>query len=217
MTSRLYFKEELAKLNSDILEMGEQIESGITKTMNAVKSLDKKAAQELIDGDDSFDHQERAIEKYCIDLVIRESPISSDWRKIASVMRIVSDLERIADHFSDIAEYILRLDELGTAGMCPEYFDAMFGVVKNMLSDTIRAFVEYDTKLSATVIERDNIIDDLFEKTTDMLTEIMESDSARIKECVCYIFINKYIERMADHVTNIAEWIPYIASGIYEM
>ncbi|MGN0661028.1 MAG: phosphate signaling complex PhoU family protein, partial [Oscillospiraceae bacterium] len=152
MTSRLYFKEELAKLNSDILEMGEQIESGITKTMNAVKNLDGKAAQELIDGDDAFDHQERAIEKYCIDLVIRESPISSDWRKIASVMRIVSDLERIADHFSDIAEYILRLDGLGTAGACPEYFDAMFGVVKNMLSDTIRAFVEYDAKLSATVI-----------------------------------------------------------------
>ena len=214
MTTRMRYKEELEKLNRGIVEMSTALTNAIDKTEQAVKTQDVKLARELILGDDSFDAQERYLEKYCIDLVVKEAPIASDWRRIASIMRIVGDLERIADHCSDIALYVERLSKELPAEL-PENFSKMMGVMKSMVSDIIPAFMNLDTNLAESVATRDAIVDDLFEDTLRKLCEKMKRQPDSIPAYADYLLIVKYVERMADHAVNVAEWIPYIASGAY--
>ncbi|MCI2106558.1 MAG: phosphate signaling complex protein PhoU [Intestinimonas sp.] len=214
MGSRIVYNEELKKLNQDVLAMGSGIEKAIDKTATAVKTLDRQQAKELIVGDDVFDRMERSIEKYCIDLVIKQAPLASDWRRIASIMRIVSDLERIADHCSDISVYVLKLAEKSAVAP-PKHFEQMFSVMKSMVKDTIAAFVSLDMQAVSDIIARDDTVDQLFENNIQDLIDNMKQHPEWIEQSVFYLFINKYIERMSDHSVNVAKWLPYIASGEY--
>lgn len=214
MSTRIVYQEELKKLNQDVLDMGSGIEQAIDKTNQAVLTLDKDLSIQLIKEDDLFDQMEHAIEKYCIDLVIKQAPLASDWRRIASIMRIVSDLERIADHCSDISTYVLKLIEKPPITP-PEYFDEMFAVMKSMVKDTIEAFVHLDVSAVPGIVERDDIVDAFFEKNVQDISENMRKEPESIESYVSYLFINKYIERMSDHSVNVARWLPYIASGEY--
>jgi len=216
MSPRIQYAKELEKLDRDLLEMGVALEAAIERTALAVETLDAALAEELIEGDDVFDHMERSIEKYCIDLVVKQAPIASDWRRIASIMRIVGDLERIADHCSDISLYVRKLSQ-NPASLVPEGLKETILVMKSMVRDTITAFVQLDTKLAADVVTRDEIVDERFEGTMRELCESMQRRPDEIEAYVDYVLINKYIERMADHAVNVAEWIPYIASGAYRM
>lgn len=214
MTTRMQYEEELEKLNRGIVEMSTALTDAIDKTELAVKTQDVKLARELILGDDGFDAQERYLEKYCIDLVVKEAPIASDWRRIASIMRIVGDLERIADHCSDIALYVERLSKEPPAEP-PENFGQMMSVMKSMVSDIIPAFMDLNTNLAESVAARDGIVDDLFEESMRELCKKMKRQPESIPAYADYLLIVKYVERMADHAVNVAEWIPYIASGAY--
>lgn len=216
MSPRIQYAKELEKLDRDLLEMGMALEAAIERTALAVETLDAALAKELIEGDDVFDHMERSIEKYCIDLVVKQAPVASDWRRIASIMRIVGDLERIADHCSDISLYVRKLSKRPVT-ILPEGLKGTMLVMKSMVCDTITAFVRLDTKLAADVVARDEIVDERFESTMRELCESMQRRPDEIEQYVDYVLINKYIERMADHAVNVAEWIPYIASGAYRM
>lgn len=214
MAHRIIYDEELKKLNQDVLNMGGGLEQSIDQTAAAVRTLDTQLARELIAGDDEFDRMERSIEKYCIDLVVRQAPLASDWRRIASTMRIVSDLERIADHCSDISAYVLKLAEKPKITP-PGHFEQMFSVMKSMVRDTIAAFVSLDMQAVSDIIARDDIVDQLFDQSVRDLTEAMKQHPECIEQSVSYLFISKYIERMSDHSVNVAKWLPYIASGEY--
>ncbi|NLI54319.1 MAG: phosphate signaling complex protein PhoU [Clostridiales bacterium] len=216
MSPRIQYADELDKLNNDLLTMSTEIENAIDKLALAVDMLDVALANELIEGDDVFDHMERSIEKYCIDLVVKQAPIASDWRRIASIMRIVSDLERIADHCSDISVYVIRLSERSPVAP-PLGIRETIRVMKSMVCDTISAFVRLDTALAAEVVQRDEIVDERFENTMSELCEMIRQRPDEVEQYVDYLLINKYVERMADHAVNVAEWIPYIASGEYRM
>lgn len=216
MSPRIQYTEELDKLNKDLLTMSMELEKAIEKLAIAVDTLDVTLANELIEGDDVFDHMERSIEKYCIDLVIKQAPLASDWRRIASIMRIVADLERIADHCSDISTYVIKLSEKPSV-LPPQDMKETIRVMKSMVCDTINAFVGLDTVLAADVVQRDEIVDERFENTMDELCELIRKSPDVVEQYVDYVLINKYIERMADHAVNVAEWIPYIASGEYKM
>lgn len=216
MSPRIQYTDELEKLNNDLLKMGMELERAIDKLARAVDTLDVSLAKELVEGDDIFDHMERSIEKYCIDLVVKQAPIASDWRKIASIMRIVSDLERIADHCSDISVYILRLSEQSQVSK-PQYIGETILVMKSMVYDTITAFIHLDTALAADVVRRDDIVDERFENIMSEISEFIRQNPDEVEQYVDYVLINKYVERMADHAVNVAEWIPYIASGEYRM
>lgn len=216
MSPRIQYAEELNKLNSDVTRMGTALEEAIDRLALAVDTLDVPLARALVEGDDVFDHMERSIEKYCIDLVVKQAPVASDWRRIASIMRIVSDLERIADHCSDISSYVIRLSEKPAVAP-PQDIKETIGVMKSMVRDTIASFVRLDTALAADVVRRDEIVDERFERVMRELCEFIRQRPEEVEQYVDYVLINKYVERMADHAVNVAEWIPYIDSGEYEM
>ena len=212
MPTRLVYQEELAKLNFDVIKMGSLLEESIDMVISALKKLDISMAKEIIAGDDRIDQLEHDIEQYCINMVAKQQPVATDLRKVTSIMRIIADLERIADHCSDISEYIIRIAEEKEIPM-PDHVIDMISAMKGMVADTIDSFINEDTEKAQAVIAADDVVDQYFEDIMDELCIAMKHNTDKIKQYAEYLMIVKYIERMADHSTNIAGWILFIVKG----
>ena len=209
---RRNYNNELQALCDSVKQMGLAIEDSIDKTWKALQKVDVKAAQEIIQGDDVIDQMERSIEKACLELVITQGPVASDWRRIASIMRMISDLERIADHCSDISEYVVQM-AVKPAVDLPAQMEKMFSLMKSMVNSTVTAFVESDEAKARSVIAQDDLQDDYFLQVVEDLCARMKQNPDEIRQRVDQLMIAKYLERMSDHSTNLAEWVVYIVSG----
>lgn len=209
---RRNYNNELQALCDSVKQMGLAIEDSIDKTWKALQKVDVKAAQEIIQGDDVIDQMERSIEKACLELVITQGPVASDWRRIASIMRMISDLERIADHCSDISEYVVQMAAKPAVDL-PAQMEKMFSLMKSMVNSTVTAFVESDEAKARSVIAQDDLQDDYFLQVVEDLCARMKQNPEEIRQRVDQLMIAKYLERMSDHSTNLAEWVVYIVSG----
>ncbi|HIS30582.1 MAG TPA: phosphate signaling complex protein PhoU [Candidatus Limivivens intestinipullorum] len=212
MTTRKVYAEELNELALEVSKMGGQLEHMIDEVSEALKNMDSKLAEKIMKEDDIVDDMERKIEKACIRIVAKQQPVATDLRRVTSVMRLISDIERVADHCSDISEYILEINE-DTPVKAPEMLFTMLEDVKKMAVDTIDSFVEEDLEKSKRVAGSDDKIDNYFLQIKDNLCKSMHEDIEHIKTYVDYLMITKYVERMADHCTNIAEWVSFIITG----
>lgn len=212
MPIRNEFEKELNKLHKDLIKMGAIIEQSINDTIKALKTKDIELANEVIKKDDIIDEMERRIERECILLIARQQPIASDLRDITSVLKIITDLERIADHCEDISEYTIKLSQ-------EKYIKALIHIpemaekVNKMVKDTIDSYIRKDLELAYEICKRDDEVDKYFDTIIDELIEYMKNDTSVIKQCTDFMFIVKYLERMGDHATNIAEWIIYTITG----
>ena len=209
---RRNYNNELQALCDSVKQMGLAIEDSIDKTWKALQKGDVKAAQDIIQGDDVIDQMERSIEKACLELVITQGPVASDWRRIASIMRMISDLERIADHCSDISEYVVQMAAKPAVDL-PAQMEKMFSLMKSMVNSTVTAFVESDEAKARSVIAQDDLQDDYFLQVVEDLCTRMKQNPDEIRQRVDQLMIAKYLERMSDHSTNLAEWVVYIVSG----
>lgn len=216
MPTRQVYLGELEKLNNDVIRMGSLLEESINNVVKALKKTDARLAEEIIAADDKIDDCERNIEKACIALIARQQPVASDLRKITAIMRLIADLERIADHCSDISKYIVRLADEKEVAM-PKYVIEMVYAMKEMVIATIDSFVNGDAEKAKDIIAADDAVDDYFEKILEELCQAMKHNADNIHQYAEYLMIVKYLERMADHATNIAGWIVYIETGDLEI
>ncbi|MBS5165151.1 MAG: phosphate signaling complex protein PhoU [Butyricicoccus sp.] len=210
---RNIYTNELNTITHRVLKMGTMLEHAIDVTRDVLETLDPIEAQRIMDGDDVFDHMEREIEQDCLNVVVMQAPVAGDWRRIASIMRMISDLERIADHCSDISEYVLQLAERPRVTP-PAGLSDMLSRVKSMLHTSVTAYVELDVQAANAVVAQDDAQDDAFEQVVHTLCDMMAREPDNIPQYVDYLMIAKYLERMSDHTTNLAEWIAYIVSGV---
>ncbi len=211
MTRQVYL-DELDKLHKKVVEMGTLIEESLDQVEEALYKMNREKAREIIAGDDRVDAMEREIERACIDMIATQQPVATDLRRVTSIMRIISDLERIADHCSDISEYILLLSDEKEIPM-PDCVPDMIRSVKDMIHRTVEAFVSDDKAEAEQVEASDDIVDDYFVKIRDEIAIAMKHNPDRIKQYIDYLMIIKYLERMADHSTNIAGWITFVVTG----
>ncbi|BCN32320.1 phosphate signaling complex protein PhoU [Anaeromicropila herbilytica] len=211
MTRQVFIKE-LEVLHNDVIKMGSVLELSLNEMIVALQDMDVELAQKIIDRDDEIDLLEQQIEKECINIIAKQQPIASDLRKVTSIMKIITDIERIADHCADISEYLMQIHKQPTM-KAPEHLSDMIQVMKKMVVDTIDSFVNQDADKAASVIAQDDIVDNYFTSISKELCDMMQKDIKVIPQCVAYIMIIKYIERMGDHSTNIAEWIQFIVTG----
>lgn len=216
MPTRQVYLDELEKLNNDVIKMGTLLEESINNVVAALKKMDSKLAEEIMASDDKIDDCERNIEKACIALIAKQQPVASDLRRVTSIMRIIADVERIADHCSDISEYIIKLASEEEIAM-PKYVIEMVYAMKDMVVGTIDSFVNADIEKANHIIASDDIVDDYFEKIMDELCVAMKHNPDKIHQYAEFLMIVKYLERMADHATNIAEWIEFIVTGELEI
>jgi phosphate transport system protein len=212
MPERIEFKRELDVLHKDLIKMGAMLEESIDEMIEALETQDLELTKSVIAREDEIDKMELKVEKDCIYLIARQQPIASDLRDVASILKIITDLERIADHCEDICIYIIKLSQQ-TYVKPIEHLPAMAKEVKAMVKTTIDSCLTKNIEKANIVIEQDDVIDDYFNMIVDELIGIMESDPSTIRQCKEFMFIAKYLERMGDHATNIAEWISFTVTG----
>ena len=206
------FAEQMALLLSSVRVMGVNLEETLDKVIANLENKDVALAQAIIGGDDDFDNSEVDIERQCLELVLTQTPVATDWREIASCLKLVGDMERIADHCSDISQNTLRLAEKEPVPM-PEDFMAMLKVMRQMVYDSITAISENDVELAQKVMATDDEVDTYFRQMRQDLTALMQQYPQLVPQYVDYLMIAKYVERIADHATNIAQWVLFVVNN----
>lgn len=215
MTPRKVFEKELEDLRQDTIAMGAGLEKLIETTIQAIITKDKEKARQVIEEDCWFDQQEKKIEKKCILFVMQQQPLAKDLRLIVATLKIITDMERIADQCEDICKYSLKLDD-GEWSETVDYkrhIEAMAAKVREMLNKTVDALIKKDVDLVKELWLEDDEIDEAFHKIWKEITQKMYKEKDFIKSGAEYIMIIKYLERIADHTTNIAEWLMYYLTG----
>ena len=210
--TRTKFQEELQLLLNSVRVMGVNLEDTLDRVIDNLEKKDVDVAQEIINGDDKFDSDEVNIEKQCLELVLTQTPVATDWREIASCLKLVGDMERIADHCSDISQYTLKLAEKPAVEL-PENFMKMLNVMREMVYDSITAISENDVELAQKVMATDDAVDDYFAEMRQQLTTVMMQQPQQVPQYVDYLMIAKYVERIADHATNIAQWVLFVVKN----
>jgi phosphate transport system protein len=212
MTTRHVFEEQLSELKDMLIAMAVNAENSIDLAMTALKSRDMELARKVMAGDDVIDEQERQIEIKCIELIARQQPIAADLRLISMILKMITDIERIADHSSDISEITLRLGEEEHIKPLVD-IPKMAEVAREMVHHAIRAFVNNDMDTALKVCRRDDEVDRLFENVVVDLSAMMKANPAVVDRAIDLLFIAKYLERVGDHATNIGEWVVFNITG----
>lgn len=210
--TRNKFNEQLQQLLNSVRVMGVNLEETLDKVIENLEIKDAAVAQQIIGDDDNFDNSEVDIEKQCLELVLTQTPVATDWREIASCLKLVGDMERIADHCSDISQYTLKLLAKEPVAL-PENFMPMLQVMRKMVYDSISAISENDVELANKVIATDDEVDDYFAQMRQQLTVLMQQRPQCVPQYVDYLMIAKYVERVADHATNIAQWVLFVVKN----
>lgn len=205
---RSKFDEQLRNLNDEMIQMGTMIEENIQEAIDALVKSDVKKAREIMDKDSLIDQKQRDIESICFNLLIQQQPVAKDLRAITAAMKMVTDMERIGDHASDISEITIMLSDADKTGSYDTIIE-MASEASVMLIESIDAFTEKNAEKAKNVIEHDDVVDDLFCKVKDELIELIKSDPKRGEQEIDMLMIAKYLERIGDHATNIAEWVIY--------
>lgn len=210
--TRNYFDKELQELHLLMLKMCTEVEEALINTVYALKNQDINMAQAVIDGDDVIDDLEYIIEERCLKLIALQAPMAKDLRFIATAMRIITDLERIADHAVDISKITIRLaDET----YIKELIDIprMGEIATRMIKESIDAYVNQDAEKAKEVAKIDDEIDALHKQIFRELLLIMMEDPKKIGQATSFLFVSKSIERIGDYVTNICERIIYAVTS----
>ncbi len=212
MAPRKVFEMELTQLHNELLRMGSIVEKQINQCIKALAEQDIKLAEEVIKNDDMVDKLMRDIEDKSIKLIAMQQPIATDLRFIFTCINIVTDLERMADHAVDIAKIAIRLKD---QVYIKELVDIprMGNIVRDMIKEALDAYVERDLDRAYEVSKRDDIIDKIYKNVFSEMFNVMAQDTSKIEQGTQFLFVCKFLERIADHVTNICEWTIYIVTG----
>ncbi|MFO7610871.1 MAG: phosphate signaling complex protein PhoU [Clostridia bacterium] len=213
--TRFSFEKALGDLEFSLIKMGTYVEESIDGAISALVDQDEELARKIIADDDIIDDLESNIEKMCVTLIARQQPIARDLRAITAVLKIITDLERIADHSADISELTINI---GKADFITPLINIpkMAMMAKKMTDMAITAYIKKDYSLAKEVCASDDYVDELFTNVKFKLAEYMKSNPESIDQIIDLIMIAKYIERMADHATNIGEWVAYSITGNHE-
>jgi len=213
MTTRQSFQSELEELQQLILKMGTLVEEAIYKAVKSLAMKDSDLANEVIKGDDTIDDMELEIEKKCLRLLALQQPMASDLRVIGTALKIVTDLERMADHAVDIARVTIRLE--GQPLIKPLVdVPRMAEIAQKMVRDALTAYVRRDTNLAMAMIADDEEVDHLYSQVFRELLTYMMEDPKTIRQATQLLFVGSHLERIADHATNLGEWIIYMVTGV---
>lgn len=211
---RQFYQEELNQLDQQLIEMGRMVEVAIEDAVKALTDRDKKLAGEVIRNDDLVNKMEKTIENRCLMLIVKEQPVAGDLRLISSILKIITDLERVGDQATDIAEISTLFGEqpfIKKLTHIPQMADATI----KMLSESINAFVTKDQELAREVIKFDDVVDNLFDVIKNELIEMIHNDREAGEQAINFLMIAKYLERIGDHAENIAEWVLFSISGYH--
>ncbi|MBU4320583.1 MAG: phosphate signaling complex protein PhoU [Nitrospinae bacterium] len=206
------FERELEDLKGKVLKLGSMVEKAISDSIKSLVERNSKLAADVIDKDPQVNTLEVEIDEECIRLIALRQPRAGDLRLITTAMKITTDLERIGDFAVNISERALELNE---EPQLKPYIDIprMAEIAQGMVRDALDAFVKRDSALARDVLTRDDMVDNLNYQVFNELLFFMIQDPRNVSRAVKLTYISKYLERIADHATNIAEMVVYLVEG----
>ncbi len=203
---RLKFDEQLRQLGEEMTHMGSMIEKAIQDAVQALLNHDVETAQRIMKEDDLVDQEQKKIENICFQLLIQQQPVARDLRTITAAMKMVTDMERIGDHAADISELTIAIANVPYR-LRGENIKRMAAETMVMLVDAVDSYVNKDMNKAHAVIAHDDIVDDYFIKVKADLIEVIRENPEYGEYAADLLLVNKYLERIGDHATNIAEWV----------
>lgn len=206
------FDRQLVQLNNELIEMGGMIEKAISDTVKALVNQDIELASNVIEYDEEIDHQEREIEQLCLKLLLQQQPVAKDLRLISAALKMITDMERIGDHATDISEITIELSKESYIKKL-DHIQQMAKETMVMLVQSVEAFVNKDMDKAKTVIVHDDVVDDLFNKVKAELIAMIHEDVNAGEQASDLLMAAKYFERIGDHATNISEWVIFSITG----
>lgn len=214
---RSKFDGQLALMKNELIQMGALCEEAISLAAKALSDGDKTLAEKVTPLDAEIDQMERDIETLCLKLLLQQQPVARDLRQISAALKIITDMERIGDQAADIAEIVLAMLSEG-------YVPEDVGNIREMAAETIRmvtesvdSYVRQDTAKAREVLAHDDVIDGYFIRVRTMLIREIAANPAEGEHALDLLMIDKYLERIGDHATNIAEWVIFSVTGKKEL
>ncbi|MFZ5966283.1 MAG: phosphate signaling complex protein PhoU [Bacillota bacterium] len=213
---RLHLQNELGKLHDDLLKMGSMVEEAIRDAIKSLKNQDVALANKVIDNDKHINMIEEEIEDKCIKLIATQQPMAIDLREICSILRLIADLERMADHAVNISKITIQLSDQKYMKPLID-IPRMADLTANMVTRALDAFVKKDVELAKSIWASDDEIDQIFHQVFRELLTYMMEDPKKITQSTYFIFCCTHIERIADYAKNVCEKVVYIQTGDYWM
>lgn len=208
------FDSQLEKLNLELITMGALCEDAISASVKAMLEGDDALCEKVFAADAEIDQKERDIETICMKLLLQQQPVARDLRVISSALKMISDMERIGDQASDIAEITKFIKNSSVQSRV--HISDMAAAATKMVTDSVESFVKKDLSLARAVMEYDDKVDNLFDCVKDELVRLISEDRANGEFCIDLLMIAKYLERIGDHAVNIAEWVEYSITGTHQ-
>ena len=205
------FDEQLARLNNELTEMGALCEEAISGCVKYLIDNDISMRDNTLEADKQIDQKERDIERLCMKLLMQQQPVATDLRVISSAMKMISDMERIGDQASDIAEIVKHIQKSNLESNT--HISDMARATIRMVTDSVESFVKKDISLAEAVIKNDDEVDALFNKVKNELIQAVQQSEDDAEALIDLLMIAKYFERIGDHAENIAEWVIYSITG----
>ena len=205
-------REEMESLNQLVLKMSDAVVTNITEAINYY--LEKCDHVEI--NDDLIDQYERLVEEMCVNILLKERPFAKDLKEVTGVLKLVSDLERIGDHAEDIYDFATKLIGYKEKEEKNTEIENLSVFVMQMINRAIKAYIEKDYNLAKEVIADDDYVDEKYLEIIGNLRNKENIDKDYLSFAIYTTLVVKYLERIADHAVNIAEWVVYISSGYYK-
>lgn len=206
---------QLERLSEQLIFMGSLCEKAIANATKALRNGDLELAKLVMSEDEEIDQIEKDIERLCLKLLLQQQPVARDLRQISAALKMITDMERIGDQTSDIAEIIISAKYENVAQDI-DLIGAMATGVSTMVRDSVVAYVEKDLELARKVMASDDKIDAYFDEIRDkMIAYIKAEHGEQGNRIFDLIMVTKYLERIGDHATNIAEWVEFSITGVH--
>ena len=216
MGIRNKYEAELAQVFDKLVTMCRETERAIDRSITALVMRDAALSRAVIEEDKNIDRLEHEIEQDCLKILLMEHPVASDFRDVSAALKMITDLERIADQAADISELALGFGNEKYIKE-PEHIAEMAKLATAMVKDSVESYINRDVELARSLDGRDDRVDELFETVKNDLVALIRLDGANADQAILFMMIAKYLECIADHAVNIGEWVEYAATGYHKM
>lgn len=206
------YQAQLLELNENLIKLGGLCEEAITMAIDGFLKGDKAIAQNAMEIEIEIDKMEKLIEGQCLNLLLKQQPMAKDLRSVSAALKMITDLERIGDHAEDIASLSNSSIDIEIS----ETIRKMAKEVKKMVIDAVESYVSLDLEKATAVIAYDDVVDALFAKVKKEIIEDIKSNDKDAEITIDTLMIAKYLERIGDHATNVAEWVIFAITGKHE-
>ncbi len=210
---RSKFDEQLDLLNKELIMMGSECELAIAQAVKAMLDGDVKLSKSVAPLESEIQDKERTIERMCLNLLLQQQPVAGDLRQISTALKMITDMGRVGSQAADVAEIVGFLN--GRTGSQCDHIKDMARAIIRMLTDSINAYIKHDVVLASSVVEYDDVVDELFLRVKTTLIAYISEHPDDGEYSLDILMIAKYLERIGDHAVNIAEWVVFSVTGVH--